>query len=289
MLLVAMNILINGFLLTWVYVMTFALMHMGEKVGAHHIHDWVWYVSGYGSILFLSGLAYLPMAQWLLRLFLNVRRATKRECAQIEPLLATVLNKLNETSNNTYNTSQYSLMVSNTKAANAQAFGHNTIIITRGLLTGASEEELQAVLAHELGHLEARDSIVLLAIVFGSFGMKLVLWLYALYQMITNFIGMLGEKGNAVITIARVLPALVFLPIIILNWLGNRVFMLGLGFWSRGCEYRADKFAADLGYRDGLISYLEKVEALTESDSSLLGMIFASHPDPMQRIDRLEK
>jgi Zn-dependent protease with chaperone function len=42
-------------------------------------------------------------------------------------------------------------------------------------------------------------------------------------------------------------------------------------------------------YLPSPMAYLEKVEALAESDNSLLGIIFASHPVPMKRIDRLER
>jgi Zn-dependent protease with chaperone function len=237
----------------------------------------------------LTGLAYLPIASCFLRLFLNVRKAVKRERDQILPLLSSVLLSANKKNNTSYRIEQIKIMVSDKKEANAEALGYDTIILSRGLLTSSTEEELEAVLAHELGHLDARDSLTLMAMVFSSFGTRIVVWLYGIYIIITNIMNMIFSKEGLITAIMGIFPLLVFLPIIILNWIYSWIFKISLQLWSRSCEYKADKFAANLGYKEGLISYLEKVEALAESDNSLLGIIFASHPVPMKRIDRLER
>lgn len=289
MLLVILNILINGFLLTWTYILGFALFHLVDRSAQHHIANWTWYAWGYGTVFILTGLAYLPIASWFIRLFLNVRKAVKRERDQVLPLLSNVLLSANKKNNTRYRIEQIKLMISDKKEANAEALGYDTIILSRGLLSSSTEEELEAVLAHEFGHLDARDSLTLMAIVFSSFGTRIVVWLYGIYIMITNIMSMIFSKDGLITAIAGIFPLLVFLPIIILNRIYSWIFKISLQFWSRSCEYKADQFAANLGYKEGLVSYLEKVEAFGASDNSLLGIIFASHPAPMKRIDRLER
>jgi heat shock protein HtpX len=62
------------------------------------------------------------------------------------------------------------------------------------------------------------------------------------------------------------------------------------GINSRDNEYRADKFAYELGYGEGLISALYKLDKLTlmEGKRDTVEKIKASHPKIPFRIERLE-
>ncbi len=75
------------------------------------------------------------------------------------------------------------IALSNTIVANAAAAGpspkHGIILMTTGLLVQLDEQEIVAVLGHELSHLSARDPFVLFGLVSGEYLFRIfVLWPY---------------------------------------------------------------------------------------------------------------
>ena len=73
-----------------------------------------------------------------------------------------------------------------------------------------------------------------------------------------------------------------------LNWLGTSLFNLLNMYMSRKEEIRADNFVAKLGYKQDMISALEIMDKLSETDNSFLGRLTASHPACISRIGALE-
>jgi hypothetical protein len=57
---------------------------------------------------------------------------------------------------------------------------------------------------------------------------------------------------------------------------------------SRKAEYRADAFAASLGFKADMIQALEIMDGITVADNSFQGKLMATHPAPMLRIGALE-
>jgi len=77
--------------------------------------------------------------------------------------------------------------LSNTMIPNAAAAGpspkHGIVLVTTGLLVQLDEEEILAVLGHELSHLNSRDPFVL----FGLVGGEYLLRIFVLWPYIQNF------------------------------------------------------------------------------------------------------
>lgn len=287
MIFVLANWLFNGLLLSWIYILGFVLLPKG------HMHYnpplWIFYVSGYVTVGLLTFIGISKVGHFLLRMFIGARYAVARERQQIEPILNEVLGKVNANLGTNYQLDKLHIMVNDSKEPNAQAFGRDTIVVTDGLLKLCTNDELQGVLAHEMGHLYYRDSVTLVAILFSSIVTRVVMWLYAIYCFIVASILKTGEEITAFYGLLAAIPALIFLPVIIVHWVGSWLLKLTLLFMGRQYEYRADKFAKDLGYQLGLISFLEKVQSITEHDNSMLGKIFNTHPAPMKRVGKLEK
>lgn len=87
--------------------------------------------------------------------------------------------------------------LSNTMIPNAAASGpspkRGIILITTGLLVQLKEEEILAVLGHELSHLNARDPFVLFGIVAGEYLLRIyVLWPYIQFFGFLYLIFILG-------------------------------------------------------------------------------------------------
>jgi heat shock protein HtpX len=299
MIFIIINFLFNGFLLGIIYILGYAFMpHATNAVhqNVHHVTNnerfltIVLFFAGFVTSGILTVFDLTTIGQSFLRLFLGGRKPIGRELQQIEPLLNDVILNCNQSMGTTYSLDNLNILIKDSKEPNAQAFGRNTILITEGLLKSITVDELKAVLAHELGHLYNKDSVILVAIIFGSFATRVCMWIYGVYAAIVAAFGKNASKSEhgAIASLLLLVPMLIFLPIILINWIGSTLLNLSLLFMGRKYEYRADKFAANLGYQAGLISFLEKSQAITEPDNSVVGRVFATHPVPIKRIGRLE-
>lgn len=183
-------------------------------------------------------------------------------------------------------------------APNAFATGrdpqHAVVAVTAGLRELVSERELRAVLAHELGHVQNRDTLVM-AIVASIAGAISYLAHMAQWSMIFGGRGDDDERGNLV----GMLVGIIVLPI--------AAMLVQLAI-SRSREYGADDSGAELS-RDplALASALRKMAAYSKqvplpvnpSVSSLfivqplipgaMAGLFSTHPPIEERIARLEQ
>jgi heat shock protein HtpX len=98
------------------------------------------------------------------------------------------------------------IVIANNLVSNAAATGisteHSSIMITAGSLEDLSEEELESVIGHELGHIKGHDPVILFAVTSFEFFGRFFLWFpIFLYQPILYFIIIFG----AIFAIGKVL------------------------------------------------------------------------------------
>jgi heat shock protein HtpX len=182
-------------------------------------------------------------------------------------------------------------------APNAFATGrdpqHAVVAVTSGILEIASPRELRAVLAHELGHVRNRDTLVM-AVVASIAGA--ISYLAQIAQWSMWFGGRDDDEGqNPVAAIV----AIILLPI--------SALLIQLAI-SRSREFGADQSGAQLVNDPlGLASALRKLEAYNKkvplavnpSVSALfivqpllpggMSRLFSTHPPIEERVARLEK
>ena len=183
-------------------------------------------------------------------------------------------------------------------APNAFATGrdpeHAVVAVTAGILELVTERELRAVLAHELGHVRNRDTLVM-AVAASIAGAISYMAQMAQWSMIFGGRGDDDERGNALGAIL----AMILLPIAAL------LIQLAI---SRSREFGADDTGAELS-RDplALASALRKMHQYSKqvplrvnpSVSSLfivqplvpgvMTSLFSTHPPVEERIARLEE
>lgn len=183
-------------------------------------------------------------------------------------------------------------------APNAFATGrdpdHAVVAVTAGILEVVSERELRAVLAHELGHVGNRDTLVM-AIVASVAGAISMLAQMAQWSMI---FGGRGDDDEGVDPIAM-LVGIIVLPI--------AAMFVQLAI-SRSREFGADDSGAALsGDPLALASALRKLDAYSKKVPLAvnpgvahlfvvqpliphgMGSLFATHPPVEARVARLEK
>jgi len=184
---------------------------------------------------------------------------------------------------------------------NAFATGTRTIAITKGLLAGATDDELKGLLAHELGHLVSYDTIIGSAYRMAGYLPSIVRWVY---RRIANIV-MSGFKQrinplSGIIWLLIVVTIFYFLHIIqvivaialfvVVFAILNVIFQWLTLVLARFSEYRQDVYAARMGFGKGLRDMLEKLTCQGDPPVNLYFIVFHStHPIIYNRIRRLEK
>lgn len=280
---VLINSLFNGCLISLIYLLGVISIH---KEVSYSIDYLLW---GYGITILFMAIGVSALGSYLLRLFIGGNFATSRERQRIDPLLSRILGQVLQIKSINYQLCDIRIILIDSHEFNSHAIGKNTIILTNGLLMSSTDDELMAILAHEIGHLFYKDSLILSALIFGGFVTKILTWFYMLYKICLKILHNINISYEAIrlIWLIIFIPVIVLFPIVVLNWCYENLLKSSLLLMGRKYEYRADKFAAELGYSQGLISALEKTRISQVYDNDLIGRIFASHPSAIKRIVRL--
>lgn len=190
------------------------------------------------------------------------------------------------------------------QALNAFATGrtpeNSAVAITSGLLSQLNRDQLQGVIAHEIGHVRNRDIqyMTLVGVMLGAIVMMSELFLRGMFRASVGSRyrggGKRGSQGTAVLLIVAVLLA-ILAPI-----LGQMVYFA----CSRRREYLADASAAVFTrYPEGLASALEllgrdthKMERISKATAPMFIVnplqkgrmaafaLFSTHPPLEQRV-----
>jgi STE24 endopeptidase len=171
-----------------------------------------------------------------------------------------------------------------TRRANAAVAGlgkSKEILVSDTLLSGLSAEEIEAVVAHELGHLKQHhgEALFALGMVISFIGFALAAGVLALAAQRLDLKGVADVAG---------------FPLIVLVFAGLFFLMSPpLNYISRQMERAADLWVARFtGKPEALASALEKLAAtnLAERDQPwLYEILFSSHPSPGKRVAYLRK
>jgi STE24 endopeptidase len=158
--------------------------------------------------------------------------------------------------------------------------GARRILLADTLLTAFSEEEIETVVAHELGHYHHRH--IAMGIGIGIVGITAALFAVALLHRAT-----LSWAGASSITDLAALPLLPFWLIL----LGTLTGPMGNAL-SRRRERQADAFAVSVtGNRQAFASALRKLADINLSDPEphpAVELLFSSHPSIARRLRMVE-
>ncbi|MGQ9498513.1 MAG: M48 family metalloprotease [Desulfotomaculales bacterium] len=238
-------------------------------------------LAGWGAMLVEGGLvalAFTPAGEAYFRRVNRLRRPLPQEEKILRPAFERVAARCGLTE-------LPDLFVQHSPYPNALAVGTKTVAVTQGLLQQAAPEELEAVLAHEVGHLVNGDTRVrLVAFVTNAAG-SVALWVVTGLMVIISLFGFafgsfdqrMAGLGWMVLLIAWTIKASA--------WALTKVLELSYLAVNRREEFAADKYAAQKGYRDALVSFLSRTQ--DARPEGLVAALHATHPAPEARIDRL--
>jgi heat shock protein HtpX len=235
------------------------------------------------SILYLLLLfiALSSLPEKIVRLFEDARRvATQTEKDRLTPIFNEVYEKVKRHSKAG---KKIRLYIVDQMNINAFAVGKNTIVISRGIISTMSDQEIKGILAHEFAHIVYGDTqVTMLITIATNFYIMFALLIAKCLSFIENLVGANSFVGS----LARFVRTLIEMVVEWFLW----VITLLVSTSSRKMEYIADKYASDIGYKEQLISALYKLYDMQVSDKKkLVEQIKASHPKIAYRIERLEK
>ena len=181
---------------------------------------------------------------------------------------------------------------------NAFAAGMNKnnalVAVSSGLLNSMSEDEAEAVLAHEVSHI-ANGDMVTLTLIQGVVNTFVIFLARVIAGAISNATRSSNGAGNALGGFAYY--GIVFVLEMLFGVLASIIVM----WFSRQREYRADAGSAKLVGRQKMIAALTRLKSNSESQldgtmmafgisgKSAFSELFMSHPPLDKRIDVLRR
>lgn len=168
------------------------------------------------------------------------------------------------------------------RSANAFALGRRTICVTEGLIF-LPEEQIEGILAHEIGHLAYHHTDIPLLIGGGNFLVTIfVLILQAIYVfcMGSAAVSTVKRKGCLLATFGFASAAFI--------WLWLKFCLLFLRWSNRANEFEADQYAYELGYGEELAEVLDRF-AMDEPRNTFLKAMYSTHPVTDDRIAQLQR
>ena len=181
---------------------------------------------------------------------------------------------------------------------NAFATGMNKnnalVAVSSGLLNGMSEDEAEAVLAHEVSHI-ANGDMVTLTLIQGVVNTFVIFLARVIAGAISNATRGNNSGGGALGGFAYY--GIVFVLEMLFGILASIIVM----WFSRQREYRADAGSAKLAGRQKMIAALTRLKSNSESQldgtmmafgisgKSAFSELFMSHPPLDKRIDVLRR
>lgn len=229
-------------------------------------------------------ISFSPTGEKLLRILNNVRPLeTSKEKEYILPLFKEVFEQA-KIKNKYLN--KIEICIIDNMTVNAMALGRRTIAITKGAINTFTEEQLKAIIGHEIAHIVNDNTIASLYAMIGNGIFTLIILTYKLMLLLWEYILKLFlGKRNILSVLIRISKFILEVIIFILTF-GFQIIMMKN---SRNNEFEADKFSYDLGYDTDMIEALYLLEKISLSDNStIIQKMIASHPRITKRIEFLE-
>lgn len=229
-------------------------------------------------------IAFSPTGEKLLRLLNNVRPLeTSKEKEYILPLFEEVYEQAK--SRNKY-LNKIEICVIDNMTVNAMAIGRHTVAVTKGAVQTFTEEELKAVIAHEVAHIVHEDTTARLYAIIGNGIFTIILFIYKLILFIFECINETVSRNKNVLSFFITLIRFILEISTFLFTFALQIVMMTN---SRKNEFNADKFSYDLGYDREMIEALYLLEKISLGDNStIIQKMTASHPRITKRIEYLE-
>jgi heat shock protein HtpX len=169
---------------------------------------------------------------------------------------------------------------------------HALVAVSIGLLRSMNEEEITAVLGHEITHV-ANGDMITMTLISGVVNTFVILLSRVIGSIVDRALSRDGERGGGIGYFLSV-----FVAQMVLGFFANMIVM----WFSRRREFRADAGGGQLAGNRSMIAALERLRAahggalpqqlaafgITGGDGGGLQRLFMSHPPIEERIAALQ-
>lgn len=230
-------------------------------------------------------IGFSSLGEKLLRLLNRVRPLeTKRETEYLQPLFDEVYLRAKEKFKMLRS---IEVCVIDNMTVNAMALGRRTIAVTKGALQTFTEEELKAVIGHEIAHLVHGDTMATMYAIIGNGIFSVFVLVARLFLLLLDWVQNTFNGKRGFLSILMLLLKLYFDFSI---WILNFGLQVILSINSRKNEFKADMFSYVIGYDSDMIEALYLLEKISLGDNStIIQKMIASHPRITLRIKNLEE
>ena len=138
--------------------------------------------------------------------------------------------------------------------------GLRYILLTPALIETMSREELEAIMAHEIGHVKKRHMLLYIFLIAGFSVLVGLLaepfiYLFLSLRSLNMLISWSGISAETALTLVGAIPLLIFMLV---------YFRFIFGYFIRNFERQADLFSLEkMGNSQALVSAFEKISALS--------------------------
>lgn len=179
------------------------------------------------------------------------------------------------------------------RQVNGAAFGWRSIGITEGALQ-LDDNTVQAIIAHELGHIAHGDAVlnmVLTANIF-SFAALLLVWqlAFGVFWLIVLAVALCGIRFGCLLwVITDRLSGLLRRGCETFRSVCVALVQILARAAGRKGELQADAFAVELGYGPALCRFLERFSEPPQPGRDLFDVLYSTHPDSALRADHIRR
>jgi peptidase M48 ste24p len=230
-------------------------------------------------------IGFSPLGEKLLRLLNRVRPLeTKRETEYLQPLFDEVYEHAKEKYKRLR---KIEICVVDNMTVNAMALCRRTIAVTKGAMQTFTEDEIKAVIGHEIAHLVHGDTMASIYAIVGNGILSVFVLVARLFLLLLDWVQS-AITGKYSIFSALMLILRIYFEFCI--WFLNFGLQVILSVNSRKNEFKADLFSYSIGYDTDMIEALYLLEKISLGDnSSIIQKMIASHPRITLRIKHLEE
>lgn len=239
-------------------------------------------ISGLISYFIAMAIIFSPLGEKILRFLEHIRKLeTKQEKELLQPIFDEVYEQAKRRNPEL---GHIEMCVVDKVFANAYALGKHTVAVTKGAMQTFSEDGLKALIAHEIAHILYHDTIANIYVWLGN--STFMTWVFLVKGILSVVDFLQKEKKKSMGQFVALLVKIIFEAILFLmTFLLQAVVAIN----SRKNEYRADRYAYDLGYGEELVEAFYLLEKIHLGDNStVIQRMLKSHPRITARIERLE-
>jgi len=227
-------------------------------------------------------IVFSPLGEKLIRAIERVRKIeTQQEKEYLLPLFDEVYKQAKQRNPEL---GKIELCIIDKMTVNACAIGKSTVAVTKEAIDTFSADELKSIIAHEIAHILYGDTIASLYTTVGNglfaFFVIILRTFLAVFDFVQALYNRPGSERLFIIVIRFIVDCMIFSLMFLMK--------VAISIGSRKNEFRADRYAFELGYGQKLKETLYILEKLKLGDGTVIQAMTASHPRITARIEQLE-